>query len=113
MTLLNVCLMSFTEIFGNYNIQRYAQTNRGRDLILGILGYIGVVFFLIRSFGNQNKMLWVSTMWQGMIIILGSAFAYFYLNERFHHPIQYFGIFLGLMAMFCVQCGDQLTNVFK
>ena len=105
MTLLNVCLMTMIEIFGNFNIQNYVRTNRYRDLFLGILGYVGVIFFLIRSF-NHGNMLWVSAMWEGMIIVLGSAFAYFYLEERFHHPIQYLGILLGLMAMLCVNYGD-------
>ena len=108
MTLLNVCFMSVTEIFGNFNIQRYAQTNRTNDLILGLLGYIGVIFFLIRSF-NHGNMLWVGVMWEGMIIVLSTAFAYFYLGERFSHPIQYFGILLGLLAMGCVHYGGQLA----
>ena len=107
MTFLNVCLMSITEIFGNRSIQNYAQTKKYKDLLLGILGYIGVIFFLTRSFSHGN-MLWVSTMWEGMILILGTAFAYFYIGERFHHPVQYLGIILGLLAMFCVHYGGQL-----
>ena len=107
MTFLNVCLMSITEIFGNRNIQNYAKSNEYKHLLLGILGYIGVIFFLTRSFSHGN-MLWVSTMWEGMILILGTAFAYFYIGERFHHPVQYLGIVLGLMAMLCVQYGGHL-----
>ena len=109
MTLLNVCCMTMTEIFGNFNIQRYAQTNRRTDLLLGLLGYMGVIYFLIRSFGHGN-MLWVGAMWEGMIIVLSSAFAYFYLGERFSHPVQYLGIVLGLLAMCCVHYGGQLKN---
>jgi multidrug transporter EmrE-like cation transporter len=109
MTLLNVCCMTMTEIFGNFNIQKYAQTNRNTDLFLGVLGYIGVIYFLIRSFGHGN-MLWVGAMWEGMIIVLGSLFAYLYLGERFHHPVQYIGIVLGILAMCCVHYGGQLNN---
>ena len=93
--------MSVAEIFGNRSIQNYAQSRKMRDLILGLLGYIVVIYFLYRSFSNKN-MMWVSAMWQGMIIVLGSAFAYFYIGERFTHPLQYFGVLLGLLAMFCV-----------
>jgi multidrug transporter EmrE-like cation transporter len=107
MTLLNVCLMTVTEIFGNFNIQRYAKSNKTQDLLLGILGYVGVIYFLTKSF-NHGNMLWVGAMWEGMIIVLGSAFAYFYLEERFHHPVQYFGIILGLLAMCCVNYGEQI-----
>jgi hypothetical protein len=109
MTLLNVCCMTMAEIFGNFNVQKFAQTNRGRDLIFGILGYMGVMFFLWKSFGHGN-MLWVTAMWEGMIIVLGSAFAYFYLGERFHHPVQYIGILLGILAMCCVNYGEYLEK---
>ena len=105
MTILNVCLMTLVEIFGNFNIQNYAKSNKTRDLLLGILGYVGVIYFLTRSF-NHGNMLWVSAMWEGMIIVFGSAFAYFYLEERFHHPVQYLGILLGILAMLCVNYGD-------
>lgn len=101
MTLLNIVCMSVAEIFGNRSIQNYAHTKKVRDLILGLLGYLVVIFFLYKSFTTGN-MMWVSAMWQGMIIVFGSAFAYFYVGERFTHPIQYFGVILGLLAMFCV-----------
>lgn len=110
MTVLNVCLMTGAEIFANMHLQRYASNKVLRNLVLGILGYIGVLFFLIRSFGHGN-MLWVTTMWEGMIIIFGASFAYFYLGERFSHPIQYIGIFLGLAAMCCVQYGEYITGL--
>ena len=109
MTLLNVCLMSCAEIFGNSNFQKYASNRVLMNLILGILGYIGVIFFLIRSFGHGN-MLWVTSMWEGMIIVLSASYAYFYLGERFENKIQYFGIFLGFAAMCCVQYGGYLTK---
>lgn len=107
MSLLTIGLMSCAEIFGNSNIQKYASTNQLYDLFLGIFGYIGVLFFLVKSFGHGN-MLWVTTMWEGMIIVLSSMFAYFYLGERFHHPVQYLGIILGLLAMCCVHYGKHL-----
>jgi len=109
MTILNVVCMSVAEIFGNRSIQNYAQSRKMRDLILGLLGYIVVIYFLYRSFSNKN-MMWVSAMWQGMIIVLGSAFAYFYIGERFTHPLQYFGVLLGLLAMFCVSYGGVTSH---
>ena len=101
MSLLTIGLMSCSEIFGNTHIQKYASTNQLYNLFLGVFGYAGVLFFLIKSFGHGN-MMWVSTIWQGMIIVLSSLFAYFYLGERFSHPVQYLGIVLGFLAMCCV-----------
>ena len=108
MTLLNVMLMSSAEIFGNSNFQRFAQSNESKHFLLGVLGYAGVIFFLVKSFGHGN-MLWVTTMWEGMIILMSASFAYFYLGERFSHPVQYLGILLGLLAMCCVHYGEQLA----
>lgn len=100
-------LMSSAEIFGNSNFQQFAQSRQSRHFFMGLFGYIGVVFFLIKSFGHGN-MLWVTSMWEGMIIIMSASYAYFYLGERFSHPVQYLGILLGLLAMFCVHYGEQL-----
>ena len=101
MTLFNVVLMTLAEIYGNYNLQNFAASNKPKHLMLGLTAYIGVIYFLIKSFSHGN-MLWVTTMWEGMIIVLGSAFAFFYLGERFNHPVQYMGILLGIIAMMCV-----------
>lgn len=106
MTLINVVFMTLSEIFGNMHIKNYAASNKHTHLLLGILGYIGVLYFLVKCFGHGN-MLWVTSMWEGMIVLLGSAFAYFYLGERFDHPVQYFGIILGILAMFCVNYGHK------
>ena len=109
MTLLNVGLMSCAEIFANMHIQQYATNNVLRNLVLGILGYMGVLFFLVRSFSHGN-MLWVTTMWEGMIIVLSASFAYFYLGERFSHVFQYVGLFLAILSMCCVQYGEYLSK---
>ena len=109
MTILNVCLMSCAEIFANMHLQKFASNKVLRNLVLGILGYIGVLFFLVRSFGHGN-MLWVTTMWEGMIIVMSASFAYFYLGERFSSKIQYLGLALGFAAMCCVQYGEYVTG---
>ena len=107
MTLFNVLLMSFSEIFANSNLQKFAGNQVLIHLILGILGYAAVLFFLIRSFGHGN-MLWVTTMWEGMIIVLSAVYAFFWLGERFDHWIQYLGLFLAFAAMCCVQYGEHV-----
>lgn len=107
MTVLNVALMSLAEIFGNVNMKWYAQSELGHHLMGGIFSYAFVLFFLIRSFGHGN-MLWVTSMWEGMIVILSSIVAFFYLGERFDHPIQYLGILLAVLAMVCVNWGGKI-----
>lgn len=109
MTLFNVLLMSCSEIFANSNLQKFAGNKVLLHLILGILGYAAVLFFLVRSFGHGN-MLWVTTMWEGMIIVLSAVYAFFWLGERFSSPIQYAGIILAILAMCCVQYGEYLNS---
>jgi len=102
--------MSCSEIFANSNLQKFAANNVLMHLVLGILGYAVVLFFLVRSFGHGN-MLWVTTMWEGMIILLSAIYAYFFLGERFTHWVQYLGILFALSAMCCVQYGEHLTGM--
>lgn len=107
MTLFNVLLMSFSEIFANSNLQKFAGNQVLIHLILGILGYAAVLFFLIRSFGHGN-MLWVTTMWEGMIIILSAAYAFFWLGEKMPNVWGYMGLALAFAAMCCVQYGEHV-----
>jgi len=109
MTLFNVLFMSMSEIFANSNLQKFAANRVLAHLLLGIAGYIAVLYYLIRSFGHGN-MLWVTTMWEGMIIVLSAAYAYFWLGERFSHPIQYLGLLLAFGAMCCVQFGERMSS---
>lgn len=105
MTLVNVLLMSCSEIFANSYLQKFAGNRVLHHLLLGILGYALVLFFLIRSFGHGN-MLWVTTMWEGMIIVLSAGYAFFWLGERMPSTLSYVGLALAFLAMCCTQMGE-------
>jgi multidrug transporter EmrE-like cation transporter len=105
MSLASVFAMSLAEIFGNFHLKNFASSNSKHNLLCGILGYCGVLYFLVRSFMLGGTLLWVSAMWEGMITVLGAGVAFFILGERFSHPIQYFGILLGVIAMLMVHYG--------
>jgi len=109
MSLVHVFAMSCAEIYANTNLKLFTQSNHHGHLMGGILGYIGVVFFLIKSLMGGGLM-YISIMWEAMITILGSLVAYFYLNERFDHWVQYFGIVLALVAMALVHYGGKLKK---
>lgn len=109
MSLIHVFAMSCAEIYGNTNLKLFTQTNSHRHLMGGILGYIGVIFFLIKSLMGGGLM-YVSIMWEAMITILGSLVAYFYLNERFDHWVQYLGVVMALLAMGLVHYGGKLKK---
>ena len=109
MSLASVFAMSLAEIFGNFHLKNFAASNSHHNLLCGILGYCGVLYFLVRSFMLGGTLLWVSAMWEGMITVLGAGVAFFVLGERFNHPIQYIGILLGIVAMLMVHYGDHLA----
>jgi multidrug transporter EmrE-like cation transporter len=108
MSLAHVFAMSLAETFGNFHLKNFAASNSHHNLFCGIAGYCGVLYFLVRSFALGGSLLWVSAMWEGMITVLGAGFAIFVLGERFSHPIQYFGIFLAIVAMILVHLGDDM-----
>jgi multidrug transporter EmrE-like cation transporter len=96
-----VSIVAIIEIFGDFHLRFYAQTGNIRYLLLGIIGYTGVVFGLIKSL-QLNNVLFVNSIWDGMSGIFESAAAYFILGDRLKNKEQYIGlifIFAGLFLM--------------
>ena len=83
----SVILLSIVEIYGDFALRFYAQTNNLTYLYHGIAGYVGVVFFLIQSLRSAN-VLYVNGMWDGISGILESAAAYVVLGDRLEKPMQ-------------------------
>ena len=104
MALANIMLMSLAETFGNVHFKWFAKSQAHHHMIGGLVGYIGVVYFLVQSFSAES-LLYVSAMWEGMITVLGALVAYFFLGERFSSPVQYLGIIFGLLGMIMVHAG--------
>jgi multidrug transporter EmrE-like cation transporter len=106
MTLLNVLAMSLAEIFGNANFKNFVGSDGHHGhLVGGFVGYLGVMYFLIQSFASTS-MLVTTFMWEGMITVLGSAYAFIVLGERFTSWIQYVGVVLAILSVWMVHCGD-------
>jgi multidrug transporter EmrE-like cation transporter len=111
MVLLEVFGMSCAETFGNFNLKRFAQSGNSahHNLGLGILGYAGVLFFLIRAFALKNLLV-VTVLWEGMITVIGAASAYFFLGERFKHPVQWLGLLLAILSVLIIHWGEHLHS---
>ena len=109
MSLLHVFAMSCAEIYGNTNFKLFTESNHRSHLFQGVLGYMGVMYFLIKALMTGGLM-YVSIIWEAMITVLGAIVAYFYFNERFEHWLQYFGVVLALIAMFLVHYGGKLKK---
>jgi len=90
---LDIIALSAIEIYGDFNLRYYAKDNTLNSLGKGILGYIGVVYFLIRSL-RSNNVLYVNGMWDGVSGIIESLAAYYYLGDRLASSQQYVGLLM-------------------
>ena len=99
MSLQTIGLLSISEIFGDFALKKYAN-NGGLDVLgYGILGYAGVIFFLIESLRGGSVMM-VNAAWDGIYALIESIAAYVILGERLDDPNQYIGIALIVGGLF-------------
>lgn len=99
-----VVLLSIVEIYGDFSLRFYAQTNKLIWLLHGLVGYAGVVWLLIVSFKFKN-VLYVNGMWDGVSGLVGSAAAYVMLGDRLEKTSQYGGLVLIIAGVFLLKNG--------
>jgi multidrug transporter EmrE-like cation transporter len=97
-----VVILSVIEIFGDFQLRFYAQSGALKHLGLGILGYAGVVFALIKSL-QLNNVLFVNAIWDGTSGLIGSAAAYYILGDRLQKKQQYVGILFIIAGIFLMK----------
>lgn len=88
-----IILLSAIEIYGDFNLRWFAQTQKPTFLLQGILGYAGVVYFLIMSLMHGN-VLYVNGMWDGISGVIESLAAYYYLGDRLKSTQAYVGLIM-------------------
>jgi multidrug transporter EmrE-like cation transporter len=99
MSIWDVTLTSVAEIIGDFGFKDFARTNSLTGFAQGSLGYIGVIFCLIRSLKVGN-VLYVNGLWDGVSAILETFAAYFILGERLNNPIEYAGLAVIILGIF-------------
>ena len=98
---LNIIGITAAQIFGDFGFKDFVTSQSHLGLFKGAIGYIGVIFFLLKSLATNN-ILWVNGMWSGSTLIFETAAAFFLLGERFEHPWQYLAfllIIVGVIAL--------------
>ena len=103
----HIVVLSIIEIYGDFSLRFYAQTNNLVWLGHGIAGYIGVVYFLIQAFQHKN-VLYVNGMWDGVSGIVESIAAYFLLGDRLEKPNEYAGLVLIIGGVYLLKGGGGL-----
>jgi multidrug transporter EmrE-like cation transporter len=99
MSNLDIGLLSLTEIIGDFGYKTFARSGTLASFAQGSIGYIGVIFFLIRSLRVGN-VLYVNGMWDGVSAALESLVAYFIFGERLQNPVQYIGLVVIIAGLF-------------
>ncbi len=104
--LVSVILLVLTETFANVNLRWFAQTNVFNYLVQGVLGYVGVVFFMYRALSSAN-LLYINGLWDGVSAIVVSLTSYFLLGERLETGQEYAGLLLILAGMLFMTLGKK------
>jgi multidrug transporter EmrE-like cation transporter len=99
MGLYTIGLLSISEIFGDFALKKFANDGGIKHLGYGILGYVGVIFFLIMSLNGSNVMM-VNAAWDGVSALIESIAAFIIFGERFTDPNQYIGLGLIVSGLF-------------
>ena len=99
-----VVALSTVEVYGDFSLRFYAQTNKLIWLVHGIVGYIGVVGLLIASFRFKN-VLYVNGMWDGVSGVIESVMAYVLLGDRFEKTSEYVGLGLVIVGVVLMKNG--------
>jgi|APCry1669191812_1035378.scaffolds.fasta_scaffold00468_21 multidrug transporter EmrE-like cation transporter len=100
--MFNLACLCCTEILGNCNIKSFAENQKTKHLLIGIFAYIAMIYFLIRIFKSNKSMLHVNVMWQMSVVILGTLIAYFFMGDRFKHPMQMLGILFAILSVYFI-----------
>jgi multidrug transporter EmrE-like cation transporter len=90
-----------TEIVGDFGYKVFANQGGITSFATGTIGYVGVVYFLIRSLQGSN-VLTINAAWDGISCLVESIAAYIILGERLENQHEYIGIIfiiLGLLTL--------------
>jgi multidrug transporter EmrE-like cation transporter len=99
---MSVVALSISEIIGDFGFRSFATSGSLESFTQGSLGYVGVIFFLIKAFKTGN-VLYVNGMWDGWSAILESLAAFFILGDRLKSWTQYFGLGCIIVGVFLLR----------
>ena len=93
-----ILLLSLSEIVGDFGYKSFARTGRTGSFAQGTIGYVGVIYFLIKSL-KEGNILYVNGLWDGVSAAIESVAAYVLLGERLTRPIEYIGLALIIIGI--------------
>jgi multidrug transporter EmrE-like cation transporter len=112
MSYQDIGALILTEIVGDFGFQKFANEGGIGPFAVGMGGYIGVIYFLIRSL-QGSKILLVNAVWDGLSALLESIAAMVILGEYFEDPLKYVGIALIILGLFFLRMPMKRAQPFK
>ena len=95
----DILALIITEIVGDFGFQQFANKGGIGAFSVGITGYIGVIYFLIRSL-QGSQILLVNAVWDGLSALIETIAAMVILGEYFDDPWKYLGIVFIITGLF-------------
>lgn len=99
MSYQDIGALILTEIVGDFGFQKFANDGGITPFAVGVGGYVGVVYFLIRSL-QGSQILLVNAVWDGLSALLETIAAMVILGEYFDDPWKYVGIGMIILGLF-------------
>ena len=112
MSYADIVPLCLAEIVGDTGYKWFANDGGVQNFAIGSVGYLGVVYYLIRSL-QGSKLIVVNTAWDGVSTIMEDAFAFFFLGERYDFWIQYVGLFLILIGLYFLKMPIKRKKSFR
>ena len=100
------------EIVGDFGYKKFADEGGIKNFMVGTTGYIGVIYFLIRSLQGSQVLL-INAAWDGLSALLESIAAIIFLGERFDDPTKYIGIVFIVIGLFFLKIPLMSDHKFK
>ena len=95
----DIVALAAVEVFADFHLKWYTQTPSNWGYLgKGVLGYVGVVYFLIRSL-TGSTVLYVNGLWDGLSSLIESIAAYVILGDRLQNTTQYVGLLLTVVGI--------------
>lgn len=99
MSYVDIICIAVAEIVGDFGYKEFANKGGIKPFAVGTIGYVGVIFFLIKSLQGSSILL-VNSAWDGISTLIESLAAFVLLGERFDDPFKYIGIGFIIVGLF-------------
>lgn len=112
MSLPQILGLTIIEIIGDFSFKQFSNHGGVVNLIVGILGYVGVVMMLIISL-QDSTVIMVNAAWDGISGLIETLCAFVFLGERLDNYLQYFGIAMIASGLYLLKIPWSKNHAFR